>query len=105
MLKKAKGAKVFTEKQLARLPAMGYWVCTHQGGAQSLYCVMNGKVKYIHESWGTEWNTLLWSCCPTAKMIAAGAEGTYEHFVNHASLLARYPKIKDGAKVKAPNDV
>jgi hypothetical protein len=102
--KKAKGAKVFTDKQLARLPALGYWVCTYPGGAQAYYCVMNGAVKYIHESWGTEWNTLTWSCCPTAKMVAENRDGQYQHFADHASLVAKLPNIKDGARVKSPND-
>jgi len=96
--------KVFSEKQLQRLPAAGYWIAT-EGGYTTYYCVMNGAVKYIHSCHDGDWNTLLWSCCPTAKQIAASPSGTYEHFVDHASMLAGRPDVKRGARVKAPNDL
>jgi hypothetical protein len=97
--------KAFSEKQLQRLPAAGYWVET-LGNLTTVYCVLNGAVKYVHANAGSQWGTLLWSCCPTAKQIAERQHGmTYEHFADHASLLARYPNISEGARIKAPNDL
>lgn len=98
--------KTFTPKQLARLPDIGYWV-GHYPNSESveIFCVMNGQVKYIHHSWGKEWNTLMWTCCTTRNQIASGEYGVkWEHFHNHASMLAKHPDIKDPARVKAPND-
>lgn len=99
--------KQFSEKQLARLPAAGYWVETIGDNVTyaTFYCVMNGAVKYFRGKPDGQWATLLWSCCPTAKMIAGPiAHGiTYKHFVDHASLLAAYPDV--APLVKSPNDL
>ncbi len=95
--------KVFSEKQLLRLPAAGYWVGS-SGPSATIYCVMNGAVKYCGGSPEARWSTLMWSCCPTAKQIAASAYGvTYEHFADHGAMLAAHPTIAPLAK--APNDV
>jgi len=96
--------KAFSEKQLARLPAAGYWI-HREGKMVTYYCVMNGAVKYIHDCHDGDWSTLLWTCCPTAGQIAAAAPGAFENFADHAGMLAKYPDVKRGAKVKAPNDL
>lgn len=101
--KKSGVLKQFSEKQLARLPAAGYWA-EKSGGAATFYCIMNGAVKYFRGKPDGQWATLLWSCCPTAKAVAnPRPQGlSYAHFVDHASLLAALPDI--GPLVKAPND-
>lgn len=97
--------KTFTEKQLARLPDMGYWLATMNGQLYEAVCIMNGKCKYTRAPHG-EWSTLLWSCAPTSKAVSENRYGvTWEHFADHASMIAKYPDIGFGANVKAPNDV
>jgi hypothetical protein len=103
--KKAK-VKVFTDRQLTRLPDMGYWATVDHGDAHVI-CVMNGRVKYVRYSRNNDndWSTLLWSCCPTRKAIAEERDGMkWQHFPDHASMLAARPDILPGARVKAPND-
>jgi len=102
--KKSGVLKQFSEKQLARLPAAGYWVESY-GASATFYCVMNGAVKYFRGKPDGQWATLLWSCCPTAKAVASPSEHgiTYAHFADHASLLAAHPDI--APLVKAPNDL
>jgi len=96
--------KTFTDKQLARLPDMGYWLSTFNGQLYTAVCIMNGKCKYTRAPHGS-WSTLLWSCAPTRKAVAENRYGeTWEHFPDHASLMAKYPNIGFGADVKAPND-
>jgi hypothetical protein len=102
---RSKKVKEFTPKQLARLPDMGYWVEDH-GNAMGFYCLMNGRIKYIHAHHRDgEWSTLLWSCCPTRKQIANPQYGQkYYHFNTHAEMLEKFPDIRPSARVKAPND-
>lgn len=105
--KKSGVLKEFSEKQLARLPAAGYWVEMIGANAASatFFCVMNGAVKYFRGKPDGQWATLLWSCCPTAKTIAGpSAHGiTYSHFADYASLLAAHPNV--APLLKAPNDL
>ncbi|HEY9793714.1 MAG TPA: hypothetical protein V6D22_25180 [Candidatus Obscuribacterales bacterium] len=103
---RSKKVKEFTPKQLARLPDMGYWVEEH-GNSKSFYCLMNGRIKYIHGGHRDgEWSTLLWSCCPTRKQIANPQHGEkYHHFKTHAEMLEKFPDIRPAARIKAPNDV
>ncbi|MGD9683009.1 MAG: hypothetical protein AB7W16_17610 [Candidatus Obscuribacterales bacterium] len=94
--------KAFSEKQLARLPRLGYWVVLYNGRPYDFICVKNGAVKYTrpgHE----EWHTLLWSCCPTAKQVAADPD-KHLYFADHASMLARFPDAEGAACMPAPND-
>lgn len=105
--KKSGVLKEFSEKQLARLPAAGYWVemIGDNAASATFYCVMNGAVKYFRGKPDGQWATLLWSCCPTAKTIAArNPHGiTYRHFADYGALLAAYPGI--APLVKSPNDL
>jgi hypothetical protein len=96
--------KTFTEKQLARLPAIGYWLGSINGQYYEVVCIMNGACKYTRGPNG-QWSTLLWSCAPTRKAVAENLYGeTWEFFPDHASMIARHPNIGIGADVKAPND-
>lgn len=99
-------AKVFTEKQIERLPEEGYWLQFSSGSSRpTAICNMNGRIKYIHSLWGEEWCTLLWSCCFTKKQIERKEWGeTYEHFKTHADLVKAHPELDSYFHVKAPND-
>jgi hypothetical protein len=95
--------KTFTPKQLARLPDLGYWVGATANGIAEVVCIKNGACKYLRGDY--DWSTLLWSCCPTRKAVAANEYGiTWSHYADHASMLARFPDINRGAQIKAPND-
>jgi hypothetical protein len=58
----------------------------------------DGKCKYADES-GRSWNTLLWSCAPTKKMVEKSAtnlmDDMTERFIFFKDLksLKKYPKI------------
>lgn len=96
--------KTFTEKQLARLPDMGYWLGSMNGKYYEVLCIKNGACQYTRAPNG-QWSTLLWSCCPTRKQVSGNMYGvTWEHFLDHASMMARHPDIGFDANVKAPND-
>ncbi len=105
--KKSGVLKEFSEKQLARLPAAGYLVemIGDNPASATFFCVMNGAVKYFRGKPDGTWATLMWSCCPTAKTIAArNPHGiTYRHFVDYGALLAAYPDI--APRAKSPNDL
>ena len=95
--------KVFSEKQLQRLPAAGYLV-EQLGDYATFYCVKNGAVKYFRGKPDGEWATLMWSCCPTQKRIAKPERGiTYKHYADYETMLAAHPSI--APLVKAPNDL
>lgn len=94
--------KAFSEKQLARLPQLGYWVELYNGQPYDFICVKNGAVKYTRSGY-EQWTTLLWSCCPTAKQVAAEPD-KFLYFADHKSMLARFPDAEGGVRMPAPND-
>lgn len=115
--KKAKGT--FTERQLNRLPEQGYLLEYFDTANDNpmfknptAICVMNGKCKYISYVGGTEWNTLLWSCCPTKNQIEKSKKNSvtrsgyrYEWFATHAEMSAAHPELSPIYHTKAPNDL
>ena len=102
--------KTFTPKQLASLPKEGYWLEFYQsGGRPTAVCVKNGYVKYIHNSWGKEWCTLMWTCCFTQKDIEKAAVdlnsfSSYKHYNTIEELRNDNPTLPEFYFDKAPND-
>jgi len=98
--------KEWTPKQMERLPKPGYWVSRYKDMEEvSVYCVMNGYVKYIHYLCGRDWNTLLWTCMPTAKQITESMDGfSFEYFGTYGEMKSKYPTHILSKLGKAPND-
>jgi hypothetical protein len=98
--------KEFTPNQLARLPEEGYWLqYPGIGKRPTAVCNMNGQLKYIHNEWGKEWCTLMWTCCFTKNQIAEKEWGeTYEHYKTHEDLVLAHPELDNWFHIKAPND-
>lgn len=99
--------KEFTPNQIARLPEEGYWL--QYGGSTgrpSAVCIKNGSIKYIHNEWGKEWCTLMWTCCFTKNQIANPEfpQIRYEHFKTHEELVLAHPELDKWFHIKAPND-
>lgn len=117
--------KQFTENQIKRLPDDGYLIEYYitvdlksevLSRRPSLYCIKNGSVKYIHWLWGSDWSTLLWSCCPTKNAIQKSNDEFvkngdnhlgfyYKFYKTHEDMLLDNPNLDDVFKIKAPNDM
>ena len=119
--KVTKPPKVWTPKQIARLATQGYYF-TYYGLPETapvgfdLIYIGTGKCQYNRHNpssatgvWG--WCTLLWSCAPTRKQIAAenptGKEYHYVYFKEFSDLLSAWSTIAPTYSVitKAPADI
>jgi hypothetical protein len=99
--------KTFTQKQIDRLPDEGYWLQYPSAGKRpSAVCIMNGQLKYIHNEWGKDWCTLMWTCCYTKKEIANPEfpSTIYEHYKTHLDMITAHPELDNAFQNKAPND-
>lgn len=104
--------KVWTPKQIERLPEEGYWMEWYPGVVRpTVICNRNGAIKYIQYAFNnqypaqTEWFTLLWSCCFTKNQIAKPKDGeTYQHFLTIQDMKAAYPNLPLIYHTPAPND-
>lgn len=99
--------KTFTPNQISRLPDVGYWLEYYISDPRpTAYCIMNGQVKYIHYSWGTQWGTLMWTCCVTKKQIANPESYIlrFEYFKTHNDMITAHPELDAAYQTKSPND-
>jgi hypothetical protein len=109
-------------KGRTRMAAEGYYI-TYMGvlnqdlsqpNSFGVVHIKGGLAKYIHWSWGKEWDTLVWSAAPTqknvdnSKNIPASEQFAqrYIYFQTHADLLTfPYINSKPGALVPSPLDM
>lgn len=119
---KALKPKSWTDKQISRLPKEGYWLSIYEAPIKNdgtyisttLYCIMNGYIKYIREDvmcgqsegYHPEWVTLLWTCMPTERMINNPEEyTTYYHYETIEEVIKYNPTLSKKFHTKAPNDL
>lgn len=113
-MEKREKIKVFSQKQIERLPDFGYWVeMSKVNGVLdddvSVICIMNGSCKYIRTLYNTNsWNTLLWTCVPTRNMVKGEKTGLFETFFEYYKtydeMINKHPEFTKWIFSKAPND-
>jgi len=125
MPKTSKPAKIWSPSQLARLPALGYYLAQSGtvpisttsidiGYSRFIY-IGDGRCQYsrYHETFKSfPWTTLLWTCAPTKVKIAKsvtlapGTIGTqYLYFATFAELSTHLASVKFPYELEnAPED-